>query len=489
MRVARVFPFVWLFCAMLGTADAAPSLIDAVKSRDHATARALLKDASQVRATEADGSTALHWAVQADDIEMIRLLLDAGANPAATTRYGIAPLFLAAVNGSRTATEILLKAGASPNVALPEGETILMTAARTGSAAVIDLLLDRGANVEAREHWYGETPLMWAAAEDHAAAVRTLAAHGADLNARSTLFDFARRRSGQSILSLGQWTALMYSARQGALEATRALLEAGADPNLTDPDGATALVLAIINSHYDVAALLAEKGADPNIADKEARMAALYAAVDMNTVTIGHGRPNAKPTGTMSALDLIKVLLAHGADPNARLAAPTMQRQHTAGDRALGEGATPFMRAAKTGDVAAMRLLVAGGADPRLTQPDGSNALMLAAGLGWRDGSAAAPSFDQGTEDGAVAAIRYSLDLGLDINATTTNGDTVLHVAVAGRGSPKIVRYLVEQGASLDAKDKRGRTPLEIATSSRREREDLVAVLRELGGQPQGAVR
>lgn len=455
-------------------------LIEAVRASDRAAVRKLLRDSARVRDAEPDGTTALHWAVRNDDLEMIRMLLDAGADPGAPTRYGVVPLFLAAVNGSAKAAALLLEAGASPNVALPEGETPLMTAARTGDTALIELLLDHGANIEAREHWYGETPLMWAAAENHAEAVRMLAARGANVNARSSRFEFERRRSGQSILSLGYWTPLMYAARQGAREAARALLEAGADPNLTDPDGTTALVIAIINAHYDVAAVLLQLGADPNIADIEARMAALYAAVDMNTLAIGHGRPNPKPSTSITALDLIRLLLAHGADPNARLAAPIMQRYHTAGDRVLGAGSTPFMRAAKTGDVAAMRMLVAAGADPTLAQPDGTNALMLAAGLGWRDGSPTAPAFDQGSEEDAIAAIRYCLELGLDINATNAAGETALHAAVAGRGSLKIIRALVELGARLDAKDKKGRTPLDVALSGRRERDDVVALLREL---------
>lgn len=474
---------VFLLSASGLHAETEPPIVAAAKAGDRAAVRALAKDRAHVRTAERDGTTALHYAVRADDVELVRLLLDAGADASAATRYGITPLQLAAMNGSRSVAELLLDAGASPKAVLPEGETILHTAARTGAADVINLLLDRGADIEAREAWYGETALMWAAAENHPQAVRALAARGADVNARSTKLEIARRRSGQSILPLGYWTPLMYAARQGALEAAEALLEVGADPDLTDPDGATALVLAIINAHYDVAASLVERGADPNIGDNEAKMAALYAAVDMNTLAIGHGRPNTKPSGKLSALDLIGRLLRHGADPNATLAAPLMQRHHTAGDRILGQGATPFLRASKTGDVAAMKLLVAAGAQPTATLPDGANALMLASGLGWRDGSPAAPSFDQGTEEAAIEAIDYLLELGLDINATTTNGDTALHAAVSGRGSAKIVRHLMERGANLDAKDKRGRTPLDLATTSRRERPDLVELLRGLANQ------
>jgi uncharacterized protein len=470
-----------MVCAVVSISAAPTSfpLIDAVKAGDRARVRALVKQRSELTRAEADGTTALHWAVRADDSELVRMLLSAGADVTAATREGITPLALAAINGSAAMTDFLLKAGAKPNVALPEGETILMTAARTGQPGVIKLLLEAGADINARENWFGETALMWAAAENHADAVRQLVEAGADLNDRSRLLDVPRRRNGQSILPLGSWTPVMYAARQGAHHSLRALIEAGADLNPVDPDGATALVIAIINANYDEAALLLDKGADPNIGDKEAKMAALYAAVDMHRLAIGHGRPNTKPSGELDAIDLIKVLLAKGANPNARLAAPVMQRHHSAGDRALGDGSTPFMRAAKSGDIEVMRLLIAAGADPLLTQPNQATALMLAAGSGWRDGSPAAPSYDQGSEQDAIDAIKLCMEAGIDINATTSAGETALHAAITGRGSETIVRYLVERGASLTAKNKQGRTPLDVAVASRRDLGGIVAFLKQ----------
>jgi cytohesin len=431
-------------------------------------------------ADAADGTTPLHLAVRDNDDATARALLAAGADARAATRLGVTPLQLAAVNGNPAIARLLLAAGADANVVLPEGETILMTAARTGQPELLTMLLDRGADINAREKWYGETALIWAAAENHAEAIRVLVGRGADPNGRSLRLEVPRRRTGQSVLPLGSWTPLMYAARQNALAAIGALVDRRADLNQTDPDGATALVIAIINANYDAAALLVEKGADPNIADTDAGMAALYATVDMHRLAVGHGRPNPRPSSELDAVDLVRLLLTRGANPNARLKASLMQRHHTAGDASLAEGATPFMRAAKSGDVAVMRLLLEAGADPTLTRPNQANALMFAAGLGWRDGSPLAPSYEQGSERDAVEAIALCLEVGLDLNATTTTGDTALHVAIVGRGSETIIRHLVERGANLQAKNKQGRTPLEAAVSGRRQYSaDLIAFLRQ----------
>jgi ankyrin repeat protein len=469
---------VLLVCAVVRaeTATVLP-LVDAVKDGNRVVVRTLLQQKSNVNAPEADGTTALHWAVRADDQELVRLLLRAGANARAANRYGVTPLQLAATNGSVTTAQVLLDAGADPNAALPEGETILMTAARTGRPDLLRVLLDRGADLNAREKWYGETALIWAAAENHPDAVRVLLGRGADVNQASAPLTFARRRNGQSVLPLGSWTPLMYAARENAFDAGRVLVAAHARLNVTDPDGATALVIAVINANYDFAAFLIDAGADPNIVDTDAGMGPLYAAVDMHRLAVGHGRPNPRPTGALDSVDIVRRLLDHKADPNAVLNAPIFQRQHTIGDGSLGKGATPFMRAAKSGDVEMMKLLLAAGADPKTTLSN-TTALMFAAGFGWRDGSPIAPSFDQGSPEEAVEAIALMLDLGLNINAANDNGDTALHLAVTGRGSSEIVRFLISRGANLQAKNKRGQTPLAAATASRKELGPLIEVLR-----------
>jgi ankyrin repeat protein len=274
----------------------------------------------------------------------------------------------------------------------------------------------------------------------------------------------------------------MYAAREGALDAGRALVERGADVNAADPDGATALVLAIINYHYDFAALLLDHKADPNLADTTG-MAALYAAVDMSSLPWMFGRPELPAISKTTALALIEGLLQHGADPNAALKAVQFQRAHTDGDPALGPGATPFLRAAKAADLPVMKMLLAHGADPNVRLKNGNTALMLAAGLGYRDGNMAVPTRDRGTPQEAISAIQLCLDQGANTNAVGANGDTALHDAVTGRGAPEIIQYLVEHGASLDAKNSKGQTPLDAARASRRDRSTAVEVLQRLAAR------
>jgi len=449
--------------AGLGEGDA--KLIEAAKSANAAVLRVLLKQPAAVNTPEADGTTALHWAVRADHLESVQLLLRAGANARASNRYGVTPLSLAALNGNAVIIEALLKAGADPNARLAEDQTILMAAARGGNPAAVKMLLDHGADVNARERVLGESALMWAALEDHADVVKVLAARGADLNAQSDKTTFPKFRFGDgivarsTILPRGGWTALMYAARQGAVNAARALADAGADLNLTDPNGTSALVSAIINLHFDLAQVLIDKGADPNVAETSG-MAALYAAVDMHTLAETVGRPNPKPHDTLDSPDIVKALLAHGARPNARLVAPIMDRVHNDGnsDAALGDGATPLMRAAKQADVAVMRLLLDGGADPGLATRKGTTALMFAASRtgGFRGIGARA------SEQDAVNAVALCLERGAPINAVDDAGQTALHLAVAS-GPEGVVRLLAEKGADLLLKDQRGRTALDIA--------------------------
>jgi uncharacterized protein len=410
---------------------------------------------------DADGTTPLEWAVYNDDLPAAQRLLHAGANANAANLYGVTPLSLAATNRNARMAEALLKAGADASAKLSGGRTILMTAARAGNADIVRMLIEHGADVNAKGDAFGETALVWAAQENHAEAAEVLIAHGADVNARTNPMERSKDRFGLegvlTILPHGSWTPLMYAARQGSLETARTLVDRRASLNLTDPDGSTALVLAIINSHYDTAALLAEKGADPNIADASG-MAALYAAVDMNTLGEVYGHPARPNPSKISALDLMKVLLAHGANPNARLKTPTTQRAHTPGEPTLNEGSTPLMRAAKNGDSAAIRLLLANGAEIDARQKNGTTALMFAAGLGYGTGTFAN---DYATPVELLESVKVLVAAGADVNAISEAGQTPLHFGA--QASDDIVKFLAASGANLDVKDKQGRTPVEMA--------------------------
>jgi ankyrin repeat protein len=435
--------------SLAGGAGGVP-LAEAVRKQDATAIRALLQRGVDVNLTEADGTTALHWAAHLSDIDTVKLLIEAGANVDAANRLGVRPLSLACEGGSAEIVERLLEAGADAD-AVAGGDTALMTASRTGNVAAIQALLAYGADVNARESWRGQTALMWAAIENNGDAVRALVKGGADPGLRSQ----------------GGFTALLFAVRSGRIEAVRALLESGANVNDSMPDGTSALVLAIINAHYELAAVLADNGADVN-ADAQG-WTPLHQLAWTRRPNGGLANPAAVATGALDSLELARRLLKHGAAPDARLKK----------DRNLGLddrhnlnriGATPFLLAAKAGDVALMRVLVEHGADPLLPTEDHSTPLMVAAGVGvWNVGESA------GTNEEALEAVKLALELGGDVTAANDFGYTALHGA-AHRGANAIVELLASKGARLDApltKDgparggslawKAGWTPLAIA--------------------------
>lgn len=454
-------------------------LVQAVRTGDRTATVSLLKQRADVNAAEADGTTPLHWAVRQDDADLVDRLLRAGAQVNPANRYGVTPLYLACVNASAPMIEKLLKAGADANAAGPEGETPLMTVARTGRVEAADVLLTHGAQVDATESWRGQTALMWATAQQHPAMMKALMARGADPNARSAVQKWERQNTAEpreKWLPPGGLTPLLFASRQGCLECARVLLEAGANVNTADPDSISPMLSAIINGHYDVAGLLLDKGADPNIADVTGRTP-LYAAVDFNTMPASN-RPAPKVIDNqVTSLDLIASLLAHGANPNARLKKqqPYRTKLDRGNDTMLGAGTTPLVRAAKSADVAAMRLLLAKGADAKLAtgndtvadvsagnrrNPGGINPLLAAAGVGSKEEDTTGR---HKTEAETIEAITLLLDAGIDINAADGTGRTALHGA-ALQGDDQVVRFLAARGAKLDVKNKQGFTPLDMAT-------------------------
>jgi uncharacterized protein len=435
-----------LFAAWLGlgAAHAAPTLPDAAQNGDIKAVRVALRQAgSDVNAAQTDGMTALHWAVERNDLGMTGLLLDAGADVARTTRTGVRPLYLAAENGNADIIARLLAAGEDANAVLTgEGETVLMLTAYTGNPAAVKVLLDHGADVNAQQ-FRGQTALMWAAAEGHSEVVEELLAHGADPSLASAASTKQERRPP------GGMTALLFAARQGKLEAARALLDGGADINQAGADHTSPLLIAVVNGHYDLASLLIERGADPNVADANGRTP-LYAAIDLRNVQWSQAPAPDLPQA--QHLAMIKQLLAAGADLSIKIAGKIGHRGSFDMRWSDLKGATPFLRAAWNGDIEVMRLLLGRGADPNVKTDQNETALLLLAGAGWPLGQ----GYIRSDEEIMAALDLLVGELGMDVNATTTEGVTPLIGAVF-KGTNEVVQYLVDHGARLDVEDKEGR--------------------------------
>jgi ankyrin repeat protein len=466
--------------ASAGQGDA--RLADAAMRRDTAIVRTLIQQKADATAAQPDGMTALHWAARHDDLEVARQLIRAGARVDAATRYGVTPLYLACERGNAAMIDALLGAGANPNAATSGGETALMTAARTGRPDAVALLLDRGALVDARERARGQTALMWAVLEGHADVVRLLLARGANIDAQSnvsnpdgmeasiTRADGTRATSahigaaGPGVYRAraipspsGGMTPLLFAAREGNLAMVRLLAESKAQLDLPSANGTTALVVAIVNNHIDVARYLLRAGANLNIADEYYKRAPLFAAIETRNLDFPPETP--PPYKNLDdPLDLIRELLERGANPNFRTnTTPVRGFMQLTGSWVNFDGQTPFIRAALAGDVTVMRLLLEHGADPNLKTDQGTTALMAAAGVNWVIGQ----TFSRSDEE-YLAAARLCLERGADVNAVNGQGFRAIHGA-AHRGLDAMVMLLAERGALLDVKDGQGRTPMDFA--------------------------
>lgn len=437
----------------------------AARENDGAKVRSLLdaRPRPDVNARTADGTSALHWAVYHNDVDLVNRLIAAGADVNAKNDYGSTPLSEAAVVGNVKVIRKLLESGADVESPNSDGQTALMIIARTSNVEAAKLLIGKHANVNAVEQWRGQTPLMWAAAEKQPAMVKLLAGHGADVNARSHVNVWERQVTAEPRMQArpsGGFTPLLYAARKGCLQCAEILLKAGADKDLPDPDNVTPVLLATLNFNFDVAALLVQKGANVNKWDTWGR-SPLYAAVDMNTLPTG-GRADRPSLDKTTALKLIAMLLDAGANPNLQLKLfPPYRslRDDRGADTMLSVGTTPLVRAAKAGDIAAMKLLIAHGANVDLPTARGITPLMAAAG----NGSAGLDTRGRyKTEAQAIAAVELLVQSGANINARDLNGQTALHGA-ASWGWNGLVKSLVANNVDLLAKDSQGRTAADIA--------------------------
>ena len=447
-----------------GIAFGAASLVDLAKTGDTAAALQLIEQKADVNAAHKDGTTALHWAVYRNDVELVDRLIKAGAEVNVVNEYGSSPLSEAAVTGNVEVIRKLLEAGADPESPNADGQTALMLLARTSNVEAAKLLIRHKANVNAVENWKGQTALMWAAAQSQPEMVKLLVKHGAQVNARSKVNNWQRQVTAEpraQARPAGGLTPLLYAARQGCLECAKTLVEAGADVDMTDPEGVTPLIMAIQNFHFDTARYLLESGANPNKWDWWGRTP-LYSAVDLNTIPHG-GRPDRISLDETTSLQLIEMLLKAGANPNAQLKLFPPYRAlgpDRGADMMLTMGATPLLRAAKAGDVPAVKLLLAYGANPNLPNIYGHTPVMAAANLGSNEIDTRG-RFK--TQEQAVETIDLLVKAGADVNARETRqGQTALHGAALW-GWNDVIKALVAHNADLTARDKKGMTPLDSA--------------------------
>jgi ankyrin repeat protein len=489
---------------------------------DQAVVRSLVQQKADVNAVQADGATAIQWAVYRDDQGMADVLISAGANIKLANREGATPLYLASLHGSAPMIEKLLKAGADPNQLGPEGETPLMLAARTGNLDAIRVLLDHHADVNAKDKLRGTTALMWATEQSHSAAVKLLVENGAAVsaqtevdtrNARNNLANTVTQRLNSSLGVLGQrrpgngkpprpegqavpqnpapaaggpsvasktspaseaspeddfaayfrrpakkdgggLTALTYAARENCIECAKGLVEAGADVNQRTFYGWTPLLVATQNRHYKLAEYLLEHGANVNTPNNGG-WTPLYLAADNRNIESGD-YPVRAPD--MDHLDFIELLIAKGANVNARVCGVESTPEKCTGDSTetrtnftmqwlFEDGATPFLRAAQSGDVTLMKLLLMHGANPKIFTAHDVTPLAVTAGIGWVEGV----TFEWSPEE-SVEALKMCLDLGIDPNAVDDEGRTALHGA-AHKGRLEVIQLLVDHGANLNAHD------------------------------------
>ena len=498
-----------MVAVVLGAGDS--PLTKAVKAGDVQAVRALVKQGADVNARSGDGSTPLVWAVDASELDIARVLIAAKARIDVATDLGVTPLLHAARTGDAAMVDLLLRSGANPSLAHPDGETPLMAASKSGSVAAVRALLARGAKVNDADKFQNETPLMWAAAQGHVEVAGILLEAGADPNKQAHATSLATRKNADH--PTGGFTALMWAARNGNEAMVRRLAQGGANLNLKNGDGASAMMIAIWNDRFDMAATLAALGADVNDGS-------LYVAVEMRDSTTDQfafdgSRRRPDNPNKLTALDLMKLLLDKGADPNKRFVGQFHSTSMPNSDRFDN---TPFYRAALMSDVEALKVLIASkkvdleqspsAASAPPVDPDapvddapagrgrgnpnaGRTPAMVAMNGGRGPGMTGGPGYIRAgdvpyREPGSRKpedAFKVLIEAGANPNAKAPDGQTLLH-QVARAGNLEMITLLAAAKVDFEQKNNDGLTALDVAEGKRPAGAAPAAGGRGRGGAP-----
>ncbi len=414
-------------------ADGATALHWAVYHDDAALVDQLIKAGANVKVANSFGSTPLSLAAENGDAAVVKRLLDAGADPNERMGNSDTVLMMAARTGSVPALQALLDRGADVNATeTTRGTTALMWAVAQRHPAAVQMLVDYGADVSAASTaaWQ-DRPVSYAKASDPRPS-RKRGLFGNQIGPKNF-----RGTEG------GGLTALAYAARDNDLESVRILLATGADINQVTHYGWSPLLIATQNRYYQLASYLLDHGADPNITNK-GKWSPLYLAVDNRNIE-GGDYPVRK--ADMDTLDYIKKLIDKGADVNWRIKESTWYRTVFTSQWVHEDGATAFWRASQSSDIAVMKLLLAHGADPNINTTIGVSPLQVAAGIGWVEGVTY-----EWSKDANIEAVKMLLALGNDPNAQAETGRTALHGA-GHKGRTEVIQILVDAGAKLDIRD------------------------------------
>jgi ankyrin repeat protein len=461
-------------------ADGSTALHWAAYYSDDDAAEVLLKHGANTSAVTDTGMTPLALACEAGDADIVRLLLKHHADPNRTLKNGETPLMMAARTGRVPVMDLLLKKGAKIDAREKlRGTTALMWAAANSNTEAVKFLIAKGADVNAHsatappgrrpylappgreriQEFIDGTGLRGAAVDDsgdtkppgeadtpeaRVAAQKRFQIEIAAAKGAIAKFDKPADYAHPSDKQWGGLTPLLFAARQNDLATVKVLLDAGVDVNQTSEYGWTALLVATHNRFYRLGVYLLDHGADPNIANAGG-WNPLYLATDNRNIEAGD-YPTRKPD--LDHLEYIKRLLAAGANPNLRMRSSTETRTVFTHQWLYEEGATPFLRAAQSGDLVLLKLLLEHGAKPAIPTAHKVTPLMVASGIGWVEGVTYEWS-PQATYD----TVKMLLDLGADVNEQDTlDGRTAL-MGAAHKGRNDVVQLLVEHGADLGIHD------------------------------------